>query len=65
MTPILSNTPLATTVADLPALRKRNEERLALCKERLGTKWLLHPLNSASKIKPEDNKIFQQVRVLK
>jgi hypothetical protein len=53
------------TVADLPALRERNEERLNAAKEKLGTKWLLHPQNAARKMKDEENQTFQRIRVLK
>lgn len=33
------------TQTDLDELRKRNEVRLAEAKEKLGTRWLLHPQN--------------------
>ena len=54
----------AMSVADLPALRKRNEARLQECKERMGAKWLLHPANAARKARPEENQNFTRIKVL-
>ena len=31
---------------DLLALRERNEQRAAVAKAALGTKWIMHPANS-------------------
>lgn len=37
---------------ELKELRERNEKRLQEAKERMGTKWLLHPQNQVqSKLK--------------
>lgn len=37
--------PKMFTQTDLDELRKRNAIRLAEAKEKLGTRWLLHPQN--------------------
>lgn len=34
---------------ELKELRSRNEERLKQAKEKLGSKWLLHPDNKVNK----------------
>jgi len=36
---------------ELIALRARNEIRLKEAKEKMGSKWLLHPDNQAKKVK--------------
>lgn len=43
----------------LQELRARNEVRLIQAKEQLGTKWLLHPSNSAQRNDPR-NKLTQK-----
>jgi len=37
----------------LKTLQERNEEKLKEAKEKLGTKWLLHPVNSIKKLPPK------------
>lgn len=41
---------------ELLELRARNEARLKEAKERMGTKYLLHPDNRVKRIKPESNR---------
>jgi len=36
---------------ELKELRERNEVRLREAKEKLGSKWLLHPSNAPKKVK--------------
>lgn len=40
------------TEVDYNALRERNEERLKEAKEKLGTKYLLHPANRVKRLIP-------------
>lgn len=46
-------TPMASLITEdtIVALRKRNEERVVIAKENLGTKYLMHPENRVKKLK--------------